>query len=82
MGHGSPNCANLVYAALDNMLKGMGYGNFFLGSMEGTPSLNGIIHQITQKTVKKVHLAPSCLLPEGMPTRIWQGARRILGNPC
>lgn len=76
MGHGSPNCANLVYAALDNMLKGMGYGNFFLGSMEGAPSLNGIIQQIAQKTVRKVHLAPFLLVAGGHAHKDMAGSEK------
>lgn len=65
MGHGSPNCACPAYAKLDNMLKCMGYGNFYVGSLEGSPSMEHTMQQIAQANPKKIHLAPFMLVAGG-----------------
>lgn len=62
MGHGTTHDANAVYGALDHMLKDMGYPNFFMGTAEAYPNLNTLIHQVSQTTARKVHLAPFMLV--------------------
>lgn len=62
MGHGTAHEANSVYASLDNMLKDMGYPNFFMGTVEACPDLEDLIRQISLTDIKKVHLAPFMLV--------------------
>ena len=58
MGHGTEHYANTVYAALDYMMKDMGYANMFLGTVEAYPTLEALIRQLKKAALKKVHLAP------------------------
>lgn len=62
MGHGTSHHANSVYAALDYMLKDMGYPNFFMGTVEAYPDLDALIRQVSKTHAKKVHLAPFMLV--------------------
>ncbi len=75
MGHGSAGYASPAYAALDKLLKSMGYGNFFLGCMEGIPSLDGIIQQTAQAKIKKIHLSPFLLAAGGHAHKDMAGDR-------
>lgn len=76
MGHGSPDCANSAYAALDGMLKRMGYGNFFVGSIEGSPSLGHTMQQIAPLNPKKIHLTPFMLVAGGHAHKDMAGNQR------
>lgn len=58
MGHGTNRYANSVYAALDYMMKDMGYSNVFLGTVEAYPSLDTLIKKVGELHPKKVFLAP------------------------
>ncbi|MCI9083424.1 MAG: sirohydrochlorin cobaltochelatase [Lachnospiraceae bacterium] len=62
MGHGSAHYANSVYAALDYMLKEMGYPNIFMGTVEAYPDLNTLITQVKKTPAKRVHLCPFMLV--------------------
>ncbi|NBH13440.1 sirohydrochlorin cobaltochelatase [Lachnospiraceae bacterium] len=62
MGHGTSHYANAVYAALDYMLKEMGYLNVFMGTVEAYPDLNTLICQIKKTSVKRIHLCPFMLV--------------------
>ena len=62
MGHGTTHYANSVYAALDYMLKDMGYSNLFMGTVEAYPDLETLIRQVTKINPKKIHLAPFMLV--------------------
>lgn len=58
MGHGSSHYSNSSYPALDYMLKEKGYGNAYVGTVEGYPSLEHIMSQIKRTKARKVILAP------------------------
>ncbi len=58
MGHGTPHYANAVYAALNYMLKDLGYPNVFLGTVEEYPSLDILQRQVEEFHPKKILLAP------------------------
>lgn len=62
MGHGTTHYANSVYAALDYMLKDMGYSNIFMGTVEAYPDLSTLIRQVAKTNAKRVHLAPFMLV--------------------
>lgn len=62
MGHGTTHYVNSVYAALDYMLKDMGYSNIFMGTVEAYPDLNTLIRQVAKTNAKRVHLAPFMLV--------------------
>lgn len=58
MGHGTEHYANSIYAALDYMMKDMGYANMFLGTVEAYPTLEALIRRMKKEKPVKVHLAP------------------------
>ncbi|MCI8484240.1 MAG: sirohydrochlorin cobaltochelatase [Lachnospiraceae bacterium] len=62
MGHGTTHYDNFIYAALNDMLKEMGYANFFLGTMEAYPDLSVLLQKMQNKGIQKVHLAPFMLV--------------------
>ena len=61
MGHGTTRYDNFIYAALNDMLKDMGYADFFLGTMETYPDLSVLLGQMSDRGIQKVHLAPFML---------------------
>ncbi len=58
MGHGTAHSANSVYAALDDMLKDLGYSHVFLGTVEACPSLDTLLGRVRAICPRKVFLAP------------------------
>lgn len=58
MGHGTTHYANSIYAAMDYMLKDMGYRNVFLGTVEAYPSLDNLIQKMGEFRPDKIYLAP------------------------
>ncbi len=57
MGHGTSAPSNDVYAKLDGVLKA-GYKNYFVGTVEGSPTLEDVVAEATRAAVKKVVLQP------------------------
>lgn len=58
MGHGTTHYANSVYAALDYMMKDLGYSNAFLGTVEAYPSFDTLMKKVGELRPEKVLLAP------------------------
>lgn len=58
MGHGSEHFSNTVYAALDYQFKDSGHPQFFMGTVEGYPSLDSVISIVKKSGLKKVALTP------------------------
>jgi len=58
MGHGTDAPSNAVYAKLGGVLASEGYKNYFVGTVEGTPTLEDMIQAATNANVKKVVLQP------------------------
>lgn len=54
MGHGSHHFANATYAALDYVLHAKGYENVFVGTVEGFPTVDQVIANVTAFGAKKV----------------------------
>lgn len=54
MGHGSHHFANATYAALDYILHAKGYENVFVGTVEGVPTIDQVIANVTAFGAKKV----------------------------
>ena len=58
MGHGTHHEANATYATLQQCLDDAGYENYFIGTVEATPSLDDIIALVDASGVTKVVLLP------------------------
>ena len=54
MGHGSHHFANAIYAALDYVLHAKGYENVFVGAVEGFPTIDQVIANVTAFGATKV----------------------------
>lgn len=59
MGHGTEAESNQVYAKLQEMLKNDGFDNYYVGTVEATPSLDDVVAALNEAgTYKKVVLRP------------------------
>lgn len=62
MGHGSTHPANASYALFQCILNDNGYGNIFVGTVEGYPMLDNIIPKLKEKNLEEVTLMPYMLV--------------------
>lgn len=58
MGHGTEHEANAVYGTLQDKLTADGFDNYFIGTVEGTPSLDDVMALVEAGDYKKVVLSP------------------------
>lgn len=59
MGHGTEADSNQVYAKLQEMITEAGYENYYIGTVEATPSLDDVVAALADKGIyKKVVLEP------------------------
>lgn len=58
MGHGTSHEANAAYARLNGYLRGKGYFNYYIGTVEGTPSLGDVVEEIKLGNYDRVLLLP------------------------
>lgn len=58
MGHGTEHAANATYGNLQNKLTEAGYKNYFIGTVEATPSLDEIVALVKAGGYSKVVLEP------------------------
>lgn len=59
MGHGTEADSNTVYATMQEKLTAAGFENYYVGTVEATPSLEDVIAAVKEKgTYKKVVLEP------------------------
>jgi len=59
MGHGTEADSNQVYAKMQEMITAAGYENYYIGTVEATPTLDDVIAALAEKgTYKKVVLEP------------------------
>ena len=58
MGHGTEAASNGVYAKLQAMLTGAGHTNYFIGTVEASPSLEDVLAAVQKSGCKKVVLRP------------------------
>lgn len=58
MGHGTEADSNSVYAKMQDMLTEAGYANYYVGTVEATPSLDDVLAKVQAGEYKKVVLQP------------------------
>ena len=58
MGHGTEADSNAVYQKLQDMLKEEGFDNYYVGTVEATPSCEDVIAQVKEGSYRKVVLEP------------------------
>ena len=58
MGHGTEADSNSIYTKMQETLKAAGYDNYFVGTVEATPSLDDVIAAVKAGGYKKVVLRP------------------------
>ena len=58
MGHGTEHEANATYAKLQQFLIDGGYNNYFIGTVEATPSLEDVLSLVKDSGAQKVVLLP------------------------
>ena len=58
MGHGTEHKSNAVYAEVQRRLTDAGHANYFVGTVEGTPTVDDVLEAVEKIDVKKVVLLP------------------------
>ena len=58
MGHGTEHEANATYAKLQKKMTAAGHNNYFIGTVEATPSVEDVIALVKEGGYKKVVLLP------------------------
>ncbi len=58
MGHGTEADSNAIYATMQEKLTAAGYANYFVGTVEATPSLDDVVAAVGEGAYKKVVLQP------------------------
>ncbi|MBR1816775.1 MAG: sirohydrochlorin cobaltochelatase [Lachnospiraceae bacterium] len=58
MGHGTEADSNGVYAHMQEVMDELGYENYFIGTVEATPSLDDLIAAVGEGEYKRVVLEP------------------------
>ncbi len=58
MGHGTEHEANAVYSKVQQYITDAGHDNYFIGTVEATPSLDDIIALVKESEASKVVLLP------------------------
>ena len=58
MGHGTEHAANATYGRMQKRFDALGYKNYFVGTVEATPTLEDVIALCKDAGVKKVSLLP------------------------
>lgn len=58
MGHGTEHEANAVYSKVQQYISESGHDNYFIGTVEATPSLDDVVALVKESGAKKVVLLP------------------------
>lgn len=58
MGHGTEAESNQIYSRMQELLKADGYENYFVGTVEASPSLEDVLAAVKEGNYKKVILEP------------------------
>ncbi|MCR4963762.1 MAG: sirohydrochlorin cobaltochelatase [Firmicutes bacterium] len=58
MGHGTEHESNAVYAKLQEKITAAGYDNYFIGTVEATPSVDDVLALVQESGATKVVLTP------------------------
>ena len=58
MGHGTEHEANAAYERLQKRLNAAGYSNYFVGTVEGTPTVEDVLEGVRASEVQRVVLLP------------------------
>ena len=58
MGHGTEAESNGVYQKMQDLLTADGYSNYYVGTVEATPSLNDVVEAVKQGEYERVILEP------------------------
>jgi len=58
MGHGTEAESNAIYAKMQNLLTTDGFANYYIGTVEASPSLEDVMNQIKDKGYTRVVLEP------------------------
>ena len=58
MGHGTEAESNGIYTKMQELLTADGYANYYVGTVEATPSLDDVIAKVKEGNYKRVILEP------------------------
>ena len=58
MGHGTEADSNSVYSKMQDTLANMGFANYYVGTVEASPSLDDVLAKVKEGNYKRVVLEP------------------------
>lgn len=58
MGHGTEADSNSVYSKMQDTLSNMGFANYYVGTVEASPSLDDVLAKVKEGNYKRVVLEP------------------------
>lgn len=58
MGHGTEADSNSVYSKMQDTLTNMGFANYYVGTVEASPSLDDVLAKVKEGNYKRVVLEP------------------------
>lgn len=62
VGHGTNHPASSCYGCLQNRFRELDYDNAFVGTVEGYPSIEGVIKTLKKYDIKEINLTPFLLV--------------------
>ena len=62
VGHGTNHPAGSCYGCLQNRLRELDYDNAFIGTVEGYPSIEGVIKTLKKYNIREINLTPFLLV--------------------
>ena len=62
MGHGTEADSNGVYAKMQQLLSDSGYANYYIGTVEATPSLEDVLSLVQAGDYERVVLQPMMIV--------------------
>jgi len=62
MGHGTEAESNAVYARMQQVMTDAGYANYFVGTVEATPSLDDVLEKVKAGNYERVVLQPMMIV--------------------
>lgn len=62
MGHGSDHNADYAYDKIEKVMRAKGHENVFMGTVEGSKTIDNIVEKLEENEIEKVNLKPFMLV--------------------
>ena len=80
MSYGTEHVSNAVYERLQKRLHAAGYRNYFIGTVEGSPTVEDVLNEVQGSCAKRVVLLPLMIVADDCAGKIWPVMRSSPGR--